>query len=70
MPGNRFPFTVRVGSQIDLVSFFRFLTKLRQNLSLAADSDILGFIAVLRVKAKLAFGKIADMSLRSQYLVV
>ena len=66
MPGNRFPFTVRVGSQIDLVSFFRLLTKLRENLSLAADTDTLGFIAVLRVKAELGFGKIADMSLTTQ----
>ena len=70
MPGNRLPLTVRVRCQIYFFRFFYFLTKIRQDVPLTADSYIFRFIIMVDINSKLAFWQITYMSVTGRHLII
>ena len=69
MPGDGFPFTVRVGCQINFGSVFGFLADLGQDLAPAVDGDVFDSKIVVHIHAQLRFGHIPHMALRGLHLV-
>ncbi|MNC29289.1 hypothetical protein D3C75_775330 [compost metagenome] len=67
MPGNGFPFAVRVSRQIDFFHFFTGILKFLENRSLTANRNIFGAEVILYFDANLALRQISDMSHRSLY---
>ena len=70
MPGNGLSFAVRVGRQIDPVGLFDHFPESGQELALAADGDIFGFIIVVKVDSHLALGHIAHMAVAGRDFII
>ena len=70
MPGNRISLPVRVGCEIDFFCFFDLFAEVRQDVTLAADRDILRFVIMLHINAELALGKVTHMPVTGCYLIV
>ena len=73
MPGNRFPFAVGVGCQIDLIGFLRLGFQFFDGLFFIIADAVGCFEIVVDVNAQaiLSFnGQIADMSLGGNYFVI
>ena len=69
MPGNGFPFAVRVRCEIDFGSGFGFLADLGQNFAPAVDGDVFHFKIVLSIHAQLGFGHIPHMALAGFHFI-
>ena len=61
MPGNRFPFPVRVGGQVDEIAFLRRFFQLVDDFVLALDGLVLGGKVPVDIDAHLLFGQIPQM---------
>ena len=62
MPGDGFPFAVRVGCEIDVVAGLGGLLQVGDDLLLALDGLVVGFKVVVEVDADLALGQVTDVS--------
>ena len=62
MPADGLPLTIRVGCEIDAIRLLRFFLQLREELTLAADRDVLRLIVMLDIDAEGALRHIDEMS--------
>ena len=69
VPGDRFAFAVRVGSEVDLGSVPGFLADAGQNIAPAADGDVLQGEIVVHIHADLRLGQVAYVPLGCLHLV-
>ena len=70
MPGNSLSLTVRVSCEENFVCAFCLALKLLDNVTLAADIDVVRLKAVFNINTERALGQVTDMTLGSNYLVV
>ena len=62
MPGDGFPFPVRVGAQQDAVGLAGFVPQGLDDVALAADGDVMGRVVVVEIHAHGALGQVANMA--------
>ena len=70
MPGNRFPFTVGVRREIDLICFFYFFSKRSQQFPFSSYRYIFGFKIIIKINTHLTFRQITNVSVRRHYRII
>ena len=69
MPAYSFTLTVRVGCEINFVSFLDLTPQFSKNITLSSDGNILGFIVMLDINSHGTSGKITNMSVTGCYFI-
>ena len=70
VPGNGLSLAIRVGCEENFVRVLGFLLDFLDDVALAADVDIVGGEIVFDIHTQGALGQVADVTYRSDYLVV